>query len=181
MTPGPKPKPTEVAELQGNPGHRPLVKSPDALPGIDGSAPERLDAIARDIWLSLMPRLKSLGYVRATDAFTLERYCGYASMWLGLKIKVTEIGVSYETESKHGKMQRINPDFAALLRVEDKMQALEDRFGLTPAARQQILARVTDPGDLQLSLPGSAAHQDSTSSPIGLFAPRPRASGEVLN
>jgi P27 family predicted phage terminase small subunit len=185
MTPGPKPKPGELAEKQGNPGHRPVVKaSEDAAPAIEASIPEWLDETGAAIWATYMPRLKAMAYVRETDRLAFARLCDHTARWMRLRMKVNDRGESYTTESRHGKMDRINPDFAAMLRVEEKMLALEDRFGLTPAARQSILARLTDPPSAPSELPfGTTPHtSQQPSSPIGLLAPAPASkSSETLN
>lgn len=181
MIPGPKPKAAEIAEKQGNPGHRTIVKPADAgenaaaaSPANDVAVPEWLCASGRTIWTAYMPRLRAMGYVRDTDRLAFARLCDHTARWLRLREKVDAKGESYTTESRHGKMERINPDFAAMLRVEEKLVQLEDRFGLTPAARQQILARFNEappPGDLF----GASAQPAPPSSPIGMLAPRASA------
>lgn len=172
---GPKPKPAEVAEKQGNPGRRPIVKPRErsATPVIAGQAPDWLDEMGLHVWQTYMPRLKGMGYVKDTDMAAFARLCDHTSRWLRLRTKVNERGESYTTESRHGKMERMNPDFVAMLRIEGQMTALEDRFGLTPSARQQILARITEPADIPLNISGDGEGQ-AHGSPIGMLAPRPR-------
>ena len=181
MIPGPKPKPAEIAEAQGNPGHRPLVKSPELPASGDIKAPEWLasspEALA--IWIAYTPRLRFLSFMRDTDVQAFARLCDHTARWLRLRTKVDAKGESYVTESKHGKMERLNPDFVAMLRVEDKITALEDRFGLTPAARQQLLRAMRDgdadtPPDLfgASSADGQKPAPEIPSSPIGMMAPR---------
>lgn len=190
MTPGPKPKPAEIAEKQGNPGHRPIAKTPDANAvigadaasvAVDSTAPEWLDDTGLAIWRAYMPKLRAMGYVRDTDRNSFARLCDHTARWLRLRAKVDEKGESYTTESRHGKMERINPDFAAMLRVEEKLVALEDRFGLTPAARQQIMSRIRDAGDMALPLGEAQQPQQPratpASSPIGMLAPRHATDG----
>ena len=172
MITGPKPKPAEIAERQGNPGHRPLVRSPAAGAPLDTTAPDWLDDLGRAYWQANAGRLRALGFVKQTDLGAFARLCDHVSRWHRCRLRVNERGESYTTESKHGSMDRINPDFAAMLRLESVIQALEDRFGLTPAARQQILARLAEPppsGDLGLAVPTGHA---PAGSPLGLFAPR---------
>ena len=178
VTPGPKPKLPEIAEKQGNPGHRPIVKAPSdgsaseiGAPPVDATVPDWLDEGGRAIWLAYMPRLKTMGYMKDTDRLAFARLCDHTARWMRLRLKVNDRGESYTTESRHGKMERINPDFAAMLRLEEKMVQLEDRFGLTPSARQQILARLADPSDLPLAIPSHDAAPQSTASPVGMLAP----------
>lgn len=171
-TPGPKPKPAELAELQGNPGHRPIAKGPELplQPPADQTAPEWLGAEARVIWGWFAPKVRGLGWFKATDVPAFGRYCEHLATWLRLKERVAGKGESYTTTSNHGTMERLNPDFVAMLRVEEKLVALEDRFGLTPSARQQLMRGTV----IDTAVPtagttiGGAARAES--SPIGLFA-----------
>lgn len=187
--PGPKPKPAELAELQGNPGHRPLNKTPEALPSVDPTAPDWITSNpgALAIWQAYMPHLRVMGYVRNTDRLAFARLCDHTARWLKLRAKVDAKGESYTTESRHGTMERINPDFNVMMRLEDKMLTLEDRFGLSPATRQQILRALRE-GDGATSPPpelfagqpeaGQARAPEAPSSPIGMMAPK---AGTALN
>lgn len=175
MQTGPKPKPGEIAAAQGNPGHRPIVTTPDAVPKLDSQAPIALSERGLRFWAELTRRLQPLGYVKATDAYVLARYCDYFDRWLSLRDKVNAAGESYETTSNHGKMQRINPDFNALMRMEERLTVIEDRIGLTPAARQSILARydpTRDAGDQMPTSSGAPDEKDAQPGLLGMFAPR---------
>jgi P27 family predicted phage terminase small subunit len=175
MTPGPKPKPAEIAEAQGNPGHRPLAKTPAAVPQLEGAAPEWLSERGRQIWADMLQRFRPLPYVKSTDHGVLARYCDHVDRWLRLRAKVEEQGEAYETKSRHGDMLRVNPHFRAMMAIEEKMATIEDRFGLTPAARQSILARYQPDQDMgdELALGTTHTPQPVTAgaSPLGLFAP----------
>jgi P27 family predicted phage terminase small subunit len=186
MIPGPKPKPAEIAAAQGNPGHRPLATTPELPASAAIEAPQWLaskpEALA--IWNAYTPRLRFLSFMRDTDVQAFARLCDHTARWLALRAKVDEKGESYVTESKHGTMERLNPSFVAMLRVEDKITALEDRFGLTPAARQQLLRAMRDgdgdaPPDLFGATPDAAQTKrpEAPSSPIGLMAPRAPSGG----
>ncbi len=56
--------------------------------------------------------------------------------------KLCETKSVYETNTRHGKMKRIHPLFAIQERLERRLLALEDRFGLSPQARQSIMLRL---------------------------------------
>ena len=180
---GPAPKPAEVAEMQGNPGHRPLTRTSDATPTIGLDAPDWLTGAGLDIWSAIVPKLQTLRFVRDTDRHLLARYCDYLARWIALKGKVDQEGEAYETVSNHGQMMRQNPHFRAMLQVEEKLMAAEDRLGLSPSARQQLLramANVNGTGDNPLAgrIPG--AGQPAPAGPddlIGIFAAPPTAPG----
>lgn len=176
MTPGPKPKPAEIAEAQGNPGHRPIVKTPDVVPQLTGDAAEWLSERGKKIWADLQARLRALPYVKVTDANALARYCDHVDRWLRLRDLVNQQGEAYETSSRHGEMLRVNPNFRAMMAVEEKMAAIEDRFGLSPAARQSILARYQPDRDLGdgMGVPLPEDDAGDLVSPLGLFAPSGR-------
>lgn len=171
---GPAPKPAEVAEMQGNPGHRTLHRTPDAVPTIGLDAPDWLTGPGLDIWSAIVPQLRVLRFVRTTDSLLLARYCDYLARWINLKAKVDAEGEAYETVSNHGKMMRQNPHFRAMLQVEEKLIAAEDRLGLSPASRQQLLrAMAAGNADNPLhnappgTTPNAPAHTDGL---IGIFA-----------
>lgn len=184
MTPGPKPKPAEVAEAQGNPGHRAIVKTSTDVPTIAAEPPIALSDRGREIWASVVTSARALGFMKLSDGRALARYCDHMDRWLKVRARVDEKGESYETDSKHGKMQRINPDFNVMMRLEERMIAIEDRLGLTPAARQSILLRYRpeeDHGDSLFPSPatpaaGTAPAPQNTGpqNPLGMFAPTGR-------
>jgi len=116
----------------------------------------RLDGEAAEIWADLYPKLRAMNFVRAQDLGPLARYCKNIVRWLRLDANVAENGETYWTESKHGKLQRINPDLNALLRVEKALTDFEDRFGIGPQARLNILSKkAVTQGDLPLDAPAA--------------------------
>jgi P27 family predicted phage terminase small subunit len=173
MKPGPKPTPAELAALKGNPGHRPITPSAD-VEQIAEAAPAWLkDASARRIWSNLMPMLRALRFVKATDEIAVGRYCIHLARFLMLNDKLSKkgAGVSYTTVTPHGTMERLHPNFAAMMRTEEALVKLEDRIGLSPAARQQLMVRVAGAG-ADLPAPGLTDPRNPRpqSSPIGLLA-----------
>ena len=120
--------------------------------------------------------MSSLRFVRATDELTLGRYCDQFALWLKLRAQVEDQGATVTTSSAHVQdMLRVNPAFRAMMSIEDKLTAFEDRFGLSPAARQSLLTRMaagganpTLPAVPQAgSQPGIIEHDPE--SPLGLF------------
>jgi P27 family predicted phage terminase small subunit len=133
-------------------------------PAADGAveAPRwaRLDGDAAEIWADLYPKLRAMNFVRQQDLGPLARYCKNIVRWLNLDAAVAQNGETYWTESKHGKLQRINPDLNALLRVEKALTDFEDRFGVGPKARLEILSKKSmTQGDLPLDAPPTKTEQ----------------------
>ncbi|MFP4539301.1 MAG: phage terminase small subunit P27 family [Dichotomicrobium sp.] len=137
-------------------------------------APDWLSGDALTFWKIVTHDLVAEKMLRPSHHNALARYCDYLARWLRLREKVNKQGESYETESRHGRMQRLNPDFTALTRVESILADLEAKFGLTPDARQKILqlrARMQQgnlpfpPGDGEDGRPDD----DGDESPLGLL------------
>ena len=74
---GPKPTPTALKILRGNPGHRPInADEPQPKPAKSLRPPAWLDPKAARIWRELGPRLHALGLL--TDAALWRRLSGEA-------------------------------------------------------------------------------------------------------
>lgn len=138
------PEPGEIKAKKGNPGKRKLVTTPECLPELSSDVPDWLSEDAAQVWNTLIPDLKNLKFFRNTDVMAFSRYCEYFATWKNLKVKVDQKGETYETSSRHGDMQRLNPDFVAMLRIDDKLEHYEDRFGLSPAARQRVMLSMSN-------------------------------------
>lgn len=142
---GRKAKPAELKELQGNPGKRRIVKAQvdDAASG-KIVAPVKLTAGAAKVWERLAPELQRMNFLRSTDAAAFARYCMHLARYWELSDEIRKAGgETYVTESKHGTMLRLHPKFVVRERLEARLESLEDRFGLTPSARQQLLHRMS--------------------------------------
>jgi hypothetical protein len=96
-------------------------------------------------------------------------------------------GMIYEIETASGKVRRADPSFMMADRLDRRLEAFEDRFGLNPAERQRIFAQraaVPSLGDLfgsrapaqgqspAASTPATAAEADDAfdgGGPIGML------------
>ncbi len=153
MAQGRPAQPDAVRDAKNNPGKRKKRKASVALPVVKSTAPQELSQKARGIWDLLAPDLSSLRFLRDTDKFAFARYCEHVAQWWLLTKDIEENGFSAVTESNHVTMERLRPAFLVRERLEKNLISLEDRFGLNPAARQQILQRLAGlvpaaPGDL---------------------------------
>jgi P27 family predicted phage terminase small subunit len=175
MARGPKPKSGELAELQGNPGHRAVITTPDAVEPIAETAPDFVrNAEARRIWSHLMPQLRGLRFVKSTDEIAVGRYCLHLARFIALdaKIEAENGNVTYTTNTLHGSMERLHPNFAAMMRIEEALVKIEDRIGMSPAARQSLLTRIipagSEPPTTGLTDPRTQPAQPQ--SPLTLFS-----------
>lgn len=144
MAAGRKPKPAEAKEAAGNPGKRRIAKTPDSLPSASLPAPKFLSKQAKIVWDRAAPGLIKINFLRATDIDAFARYCEHVAEFWMLTRRLRRDGLTYWTDSNHGKLKRLNPDFQARDRIERQLVPLEDRFGLSTAARQQIMQRLAD-------------------------------------
>lgn len=126
--------------------------------------PTWLKAEALDVWNAMAPRLIGLRLLSLADVETFGRYCRNFARWLKLQAELDKDGVTYESESAHGKLKRVNPAFMAADRLERMLLAGDDRFGLNPAERQRIMM--------------ARANRPSTDDPLGVGAPAPRREGD---
>lgn len=176
---GRKPKPAEIADAQGNPGRRRVVRPAHETPALSLSPPKDLPAAAKRVWQALAPELIRMKLLRLTDVGAFSRYCEHLARWAELTKQLRKDGETYVTESAHGTMRRICPEFQVRDRLESRLEALEDRFGLTPSSRQQVLRQLSivipqqQGGDLldraAAPVENQAPPPAPVSSPIGLL------------
>ena len=73
--PGPKPKPTALKVLQGNPGHQTLPKNEPQPRPITPEIPEYLGEAGKRRWNELIPELEYMGTLTIVDGDVLGAYC----------------------------------------------------------------------------------------------------------
>lgn len=178
MARGRKAQPAEIAAAKGNPGKRALGRPKDgegeiSLPPESQSVHPYLSNRARAIWERLAPQLRAMKMLRETDVEGVARYCEYLNRWWVLERRLRRKSITYETVSAHGKLRRMDPDFLAQGMIEKRLVALEDRYGLSPRARQEIL-RALAAAPLGLPLGEKSREGEAPSapadSPVGLLS-----------
>ncbi len=151
MSRGRRAIPDEVKALRGNPGKRRLAlkhaakgektQTSDVLPRSVLAIPEFLtQEREREIFRKVVEDYLQRRVARAPDLTAYARWATYVHRWWickeGLDGKATWI----RTSSKHIEdMPRRHPMFKDMLDLERVLQALEDRLGLNPTARQNII------------------------------------------
>ena len=138
---GRRPIPAAQKQAMGNPGKRPIVDLPNIGPDdayVLLTPPEYLDETALEVWKRLGPNLRSTKLLRATDVNAFGRYCYYVSAWLKAAKAFQNATMVTVTKSKHVKMERLTKWLDAVILLEKKVVDLEDRLGLSPAARQRV-------------------------------------------
>jgi P27 family predicted phage terminase small subunit len=131
---GPRPQPTALRVLRGNPGKRPLNADEPKPALIESLAPpEWLDPTAADAWRELAPKLQKLGLLTELDQQRFAMLCSHWSRWRRL-CEADSMGTD------HTK--------AGLLRREAEIVArLSAAFGLDPVSRVGLKVGAGPPAD----------------------------------
>ncbi len=177
MTRGRRPDPEGLQDIKGNPGKRKRPAAP-VVPEASGAILKPIGKVtpaAVAVWRSLAPELERMNILRTTDRLAFSRYCQDVVTYWDIAAKLRREGHTYLTETVHGKMKRINPLFLIEERLGNRLTALEDRFGLSPQTRQQLLLRLAgQPTQLPLALtPAAEGPAPPPSGPIGILSAPP--------
>lgn len=175
-TRGPKPLPSNVHRLRGNPSKksagelldevRPPVEIPDC--------PSHLLPDARREWKRITPLLEDLGLVAKIDMAALAVYCQAYGRWRQAERKIRELNAA-DPETMPGLVGKTPSGYLQVSvwlqisnRAVEVMHKFLCEFGMTPSAR----SRVT-PSDVQPYLPGmepGAAKEGTTGALTGFPA-----------
>jgi P27 family predicted phage terminase small subunit len=123
--------------------------------------PEWLTEDERAIWKAIAPTLLDMGIISVADSASLGRYCHALAEWVQVAKDLRGQPRLVKPESAPAYQ---NPLIKIRADLAKEIQSLEDRFGLTPAARMTL--NVT-----ALFTPGYKPHDqptkptDPTSSP----------------
>src|SRR5262245_971669 len=170
MARGPKPIPDAVKALRGNPGRRRLKLDQADLEAAElpGSLPAALVRQAVEIpdWLTgerprrifrkVVEDYLQRRIIRAPDFIVAARWAHYLGLWIEAKEPSSAAGLE------------------RLISLERALRPLEDRLGLSPAARQEILRGLAAmPGAIGDMLASDKA--SGASMPVGETAGLPTA------
>lgn len=137
---GPKPIPTQLKILRGNPGKQKLNDAEPAPPEDGVSMPPHLGdrAIAR--WAELLPMLQATRVMTRADVEALARYCDTFEWWLAVREKLKKEGDTYPILNDKGDVKYIaqRPEVSIAHKLAQQLRQLESDFGLTPAARSSL-------------------------------------------
>lgn len=147
---GPRPKPTVIRLLEGNPSCRPINKREPHPPGGAPRCPAWLDQVGRSEWRRIMPVLDRMGLLTVVDRTALAFYCDAYSQFLAARKTLKAEGMSYKTESGY-IVQR--PEVSIYHRLHQIVRNWTHEFGLTPSARGRMTAgEVEERDDLEALL-----------------------------
>lgn len=133
----PKPRPTRIKELEGNPGRRPLPKNeprpqiPDEIP----RAPSHLTREAKKEWKSMSLKLHTLGLLTDIDESALALYCQAYGRWVDAEEKLKKTGTVIKTTN--GNIVQSPYLGIANTAMRDCHKYLIE-FGMTPSSRTKV-------------------------------------------
>jgi P27 family predicted phage terminase small subunit len=142
---GPRPTPTHLKLLRGNPAHRPLNKhEPEpSAPMEPLPAPEFLSDYARAEWDRIAVELYRLKLLTVVDIAPLAAYCEAYAAWRTAVEKLKEMAArdpvagALTVTTRHGGVMQ-NPLFLTMRQAASDMVRYASEFGFTPAARSRI-------------------------------------------
>jgi P27 family predicted phage terminase small subunit len=130
---GPKPKPTKLKILNGNPGRRPL-NDREPQPGGMPVCPEWLDTYAKTVWRRLAPKLAKMG-LSFVDREAFACYCQSCSDLKTARAMLAKEGITVET--KLGAVME-HPAVRTANKAMMQIRAFGSEFGLTPSSRSRL-------------------------------------------
>lgn len=143
---GPKPKPTQLKIIAGNPGKRPLNRNEPRSNRKTPDKPVHLTGIASEFWDRLVNNLAELGILEGADEMAMERMALLYADVRRLQKEVDENGYTYEsTDAETGKtLIKANPAGTQLRAADAQFKVFLTEFGLTPSSRTRIKTDKTD-------------------------------------
>jgi P27 family predicted phage terminase small subunit len=140
--PGPRPKPTHLKIIAGNPGGRPLNRDepePDGdllepPPSFANAAKPEIAAKLCAVWRECIGNAPA-GLLKNLDTYTLEQFCRSVVTYRNACAKVEEAGEVIRI--KGGQFQK-NPFLSIADQQSAIMQRLSDQLGFSPAARTRV-------------------------------------------
>lgn len=141
---GPRPIPTALKLLRGNPGKYP-TNTDEPRPLMFPSVPEPptfLSGYALEEWRRITPELHRMRLLSLVDINALAAYCLSYERWRTAEELAKVRGLVIE---KRGKLDRVNPLIALAERSAAQMVRYASEFGLTPASRSRITSGIGEP------------------------------------
>lgn len=131
---GPRPKPTAVKKLAGNPGGRELnEREPKPQPG-EPPMPPGLSKLAQGLWRKKVPQLRAIGVLTVIDGDILEGYCEVTARLIMARRDIDKNGL-FIGEGEHRKK---NPAVLIAEKCEVTRRSYMIELGLTPSARARL-------------------------------------------
>ena len=132
---GPKPIPSRLKALRGNPGQRRLNAREPKIPPTVPTPPAWLGDEARKKWTEVAASLSQIGILTHVDADVLTLYCETWIEWKEATLAIRAHGLTVTTPTGDEKTSAY-----VLMRNKSLMQlrALAAELGLSPSSRSRV-------------------------------------------
>jgi len=140
----PKPKPTKLKILEGNPGKRPLNENEPIPIPMDLKCPDWLLAEAKEEWKRLAPELERIGLLTIIDKAAFEGYCQSYAKWKKAEKFLKKHGMTIKIPQKneYGNVVSFQlkkfPEVSIANECLKQIRSFATEFGLTPSSRGRI-------------------------------------------
>ena len=142
--PGPRPEPTTLRLLRGNPSKRPL-NAHEPRPRIEiPTCPSHLSAEAKREWRRSSKLLAEMGLLARIDRAALAVFCEAWARWVDAERALQQYGVI--VKSPNGFPMQ-SPYLAVANKAMEQLRQLLGEFGMSPAARTRVHAQPAVGGD----------------------------------
>ena len=140
---GRRPQLDAIKQIKGNPGRRPLAAGATTRRSLPSAAELMPDFLTtkdeKKLFTRLVDEYLQRRLARPSDAIAYGRYCVWVIRWQIAKTSLDGKVTWYESSSLHGKLARRHPLFKDMIDLERVLQSEEDRLGLNPLSRQNIV------------------------------------------
>lgn len=138
MTRGPKPQPTNLRLLKGNPSHRPINQDEPKPRPVAPRCPSWLSPAAKRHWRELAPELEAIGVLTTIDVGAFAGACESWAQYREASEFLRKHGAVYRTTA--GYLVQVPQVAIARAALSAYMRGCAE-FGLTPAARTRVKVR----------------------------------------
>jgi P27 family predicted phage terminase small subunit len=133
--------------VAGNPGCRPLNKHEPQPPRARLAPPAYLTPVGKTAWRKMAALIDRMGILTEVDAPALESLCEVYAELRSARATIAAAGgqLTYETTNQAGGvMIRARPEMALIADADRRFAMWCARFGLTPADRSRVSARLSE-------------------------------------
>lgn len=138
---GPRPLPTNVHLLRGNPSKKAAHELLDAAARVPieiPDAPSHLSRYARQEWKRITVELHKLGLVARIDRAALGVYCQAYGRWVMAEQRLKKLGDEGMVDTTPSGYKQIGVWLQISNRAVEQMEKFLSHFGMSPSARSRV-------------------------------------------
>lgn len=138
---GPKPKPTALRRLEGNPSGRPLPRNePSPMLALKIEPPKDLTLDGKAIWKSLSEEMVRIGLLTVLDLNALHRYVKFLLEYYDAERKIDgKLVITIRWPNGTPRHLIPNPYLSIRNNAATQLGRLEQSLGLSPSARARMI------------------------------------------